>query len=534
MKQLLILLRANAYRVFGINKLRYERDKSTRLKGYLTLAGFALVALMMLGVCGLYFYWMSIPLEQMGMLDILPTLGMLAASLMILITGIFRANGVLFGQRDYDLLLSLPVPTSTLVLSRMLILYGSELFFTAFLLVPAGVVYAMRCAPGAMFYGSLVLMLLLIPAIPIIISAVLGLVIARFSVSFRHKNLVSIILAFGVTIPIIMFSFDTKGITSLVENFGNIAQAVSESIYRMYPPSRWFAGAVTQGSFGSLLLFAAVSIGAIALFTLVLSRTYRGLNEWITGVKTQRSFRLGKVRRSGQFKALFQKEWRRYTSSVLYVVNTAMGVILMTFACGAILFSGAQQVAVILEMPELGAVAQTFAPFLLCILVAMTSTTSSSISLEGKHLWQLKVLPIDARAAFSAKIAVNLALTLPAIALNATLLIITLKPDFSLALLYYLMPAVCAVFTAQTGLIANLIWPKLDWSNEAQVIKQGMPVMVSIFGGMAITILPAVLMMNFPLDHSLSLLVITALYALAAYVCYRWLSVKGANKFYLL
>lgn len=534
MKQLWILLRVNAYRVFGINKLRHERDKSIRLKGYLTLAGFALITLMMLGMCGLYFYWMSIPLESMGMLDILPVFGMAAASLMILITGIFRANGVLFGQRDYDLLLSLPVPARTLVLSRLLMLYGTELFFAAFVLIPAGVVYAVRSAPGTMFYIFFPLTLFLIPALPIIVSAAIGLLIARISVTFRYKNFGSIVLAFTVIIPIILCSFNSERINLLAENFGNTAKTVSESVYRMYPPSRWFSYAVTQESFGSLLLFAAVSIAAVALFIFVLSKTYSGINEWLTGVKKQKAFRLGKVRQSSLLKALFQKEWRRYTSSALYVVNTAMGVLLMTIACGAILYSGAEQVTVILKMPELGVAAQASAPFLMCVLVAMTSTTSSAISLEGKHLWQLKVLPIDAHAIFSAKIAVNLALTIPAIALNATLLVITLRPNFWLALLYYLLPMICGIFTAQAGLIANLIWPKLDWINEAQVIKRSMPVMVSILGGMATTVLPAALMLHLALDHSLSLLVITALYALAAYISYRWLSVKGANKFYLL
>ncbi len=534
MKQLGILLRVNAYRVFDLNKLRYERDKSIRFKGYLRLAGFALIALMMLGMCGLYFYGMSIPLEQIGMLDILPTLGMAAASLMILITGIFRANGVLFGQRDDDLLLSLPVPARTLVLSRLLMLYGAELFFAAFVLIPAGVVYAVRGAPGPMFYIFFLLTLFLIPALPIIVSAAIGLLIARFSVTFRYKNLVSILLAFAIMIPIILYSFNTERIISIAEDFGSIAKAVSESVYRLYPPSRWFANAVTQGSAGSLLLFIVISIMAIALFTLVLAKTYRGINEWLTGVKKQKAFRLGKVRRASPLKALFKKEWRRYTSSALYVVNTAIGVILMTFACGAMLFSGAEQVAVILGMPGIGAAAQTFAPFLLCALTAMTPTTSSAVSIEGKALWQLKVLPVDARAIFFAKIAVNLALTIPAIALNATLLAITLRPGFRLALLYYLMPAVCGIFTAQAGLIANLIWPKLDWSHEAQVIKQSVPVLAGIFGGMAITILPAAILLNLAPDHRLSLLVMTGLYALAAYISYRWISVKGANKFYLL
>lgn len=534
MKQLRILLRVAVYRTFDINKLRYERDKSTRLKGYLTLTGFALVALMMLAVCSLYFYWISIPLELMGMLDLLPTFGMAAASLIILFTGIFHVNSVLFRCRDYNLLLSLPVPELTLVFNRLLLLYGTGLSFAAFVLIPASVIYVIQSTPGVIFYFFMLLMLILVPVIPIIISAAVGLLIARFSATFRYKNFISIMLAFSVMTLIIIYSFNPEGIILMRENFGSTAKAVSESVYRMYPPSRWFASAVTQGSVGSLLLFATISLTAIVLFTFVLAKNYREINEWLMNAKKQEIFHLGKIQRSSQLVALFKKEWSLYTSSVLYVVNTAMGVILMTFACMAILFSGAEKITVIFKVPETIAVARTFAPFLLCILTAMTATTPSVISMEGQNLWQLKVLPVDARVVFFAKIMVNLVLTIPAIACNATLLIIALRPDFWLGLLYYLLPAVCGIFTAQAGLITNLIWPNLEWRNEAQVIKQSLPVMINILGGMAITILPATIVLNLAQGQRIALLVIAGLYALAAYFSYQWLSIKGVKKFYLL
>ena len=341
MKQLRILLRVAVYRTFDINKLRYERDKSTRFKGYLTLTGFALVALMMLAVCSLYFYWISIPLELMGMLDLLPTFGMAAASLIILFTGIFHANSVLFRCRDYNLLLSLPVPVLTLVFSRLMLLYGTGLSFAAFVLIPASVIYVIQSTPGVIFYIFMLFMLILVPVIPIIISAAVGLLIARFSATFRYKNFISIMLAFSVMTLIIIYSFNPEGIILMRENFGSIAKAVSESVYRMYPPSRWFAAAVTQGRVGSFLLFAIVSLTVIVLFIFVLAKNYRGINEWLMSAKKQEIFHLGNIQRSSQLIALFKKEWRLYTSSVLYVVNTAMGVILVTFACLAILFSGA-------------------------------------------------------------------------------------------------------------------------------------------------------------------------------------------------
>ena len=63
--------------------------------------------------------------------------------LVILFMGIgsvFGASKTLFGGKDNDLLLSLPVSTKTLLAAKMTAVYLEELLFTFFMLLPAGVV----------------------------------------------------------------------------------------------------------------------------------------------------------------------------------------------------------------------------------------------------------------------------------------------------------------------------------------------------------------------------------------------------------
>ena len=64
-----------------------------------------------------------------------------------LVTTVYKAPGLLFAFKDYDLLMSLPVRTGSLVASRLLMLYGVNLAFTLLTMVPAWVVYAVFAAP---------------------------------------------------------------------------------------------------------------------------------------------------------------------------------------------------------------------------------------------------------------------------------------------------------------------------------------------------------------------------------------------------
>ena len=89
-------------------------------------------------------------------------------------TTIYKANGILFSFRDYDLQMSLPVKSSTIVASRILILYGMNLGFTLLVMLPAAAVYTWMASPSPLFYLFFFFSLLAIPMVPIILATILG------------------------------------------------------------------------------------------------------------------------------------------------------------------------------------------------------------------------------------------------------------------------------------------------------------------------------------------------------------------------
>ncbi len=78
----------------------------------------------------------------------------------------------------------------------------------------------------------------------------------------------------------------------------------------------------------------------------------------------------------------------------------------------------------------------------------------------------------------------------------------------------------------------NLCLPKFDWKAETEVIKQGIPMMASLFGGMAISALPAALLV-YPgvKDVTLVTVGIAAVVGVAAWLIWRLLLTDGAKRF---
>ena len=82
----------------------------------------------------------------------------------------FAVKGVVFGGKDNDLLLSMPVSSTLLMASRVTAIYLENLLFSAFVLLPAGVVCTMLTQSGVghslLFWVRLVIAALTLPLLP--------------------------------------------------------------------------------------------------------------------------------------------------------------------------------------------------------------------------------------------------------------------------------------------------------------------------------------------------------------------------------
>ena len=114
------------------------RIGGSRRKAVSGWAALALMAALCLYISGMYSFSLGGQLAGAGCLEVLLLLMPAMAVIMGLVFTVFAAQGVVFGGRDGDLLLSMPVSAFAVMLAKLTALYVENLAFCAFLMLPAG------------------------------------------------------------------------------------------------------------------------------------------------------------------------------------------------------------------------------------------------------------------------------------------------------------------------------------------------------------------------------------------------------------
>ena len=127
-------------------------------------------------------------LGSMGMAEVIPSYGLAITGLITLFFTALKTNGVLFAYKEYDMVMSLPVKTSSVIASRFLTMYVLNLLLTAVILIPMGIGYVIWAGPGFGFYPAWILGILAAPLIPTTLAALLGTLIYFFLRDFKYAN----------------------------------------------------------------------------------------------------------------------------------------------------------------------------------------------------------------------------------------------------------------------------------------------------------------------------------------------------------
>lgn len=517
---------------FGLNKALHARDAKEKRKLLLLSIGI-LVGMFMIAAASFgYSFGMALTFEQIGRMDLLLAIMMAAASMVGFFTTIYKASGVLFGYKDYDLVMSLPIRTSHVVASRVLMLYVMNLFFTLILMLPAGAVYAIKVSPGAAYYPFFLMTVLFIPLLPIITATLVGAMISWISSRFRASRMIGLILTMVVIIGVMIGSFRIHGDEQAL---ADMSTQLADAIFKLYPLAAMYVDAVCSYQVGSLLLFIVISVLAFILFSTVLGTRYKAIHTGLTTSRTSSKYVMKTLKTSSPFRALYIKELRRYFSSSLYVLNTGIGMILLLVISIALSFISSESLGQLIEIPQLSDYLGRMAPLVVSLFVILSCTTSSSISLEGNNLWILKSSPVSPKSILLGKVAVNLTITIPITLLSCVMLMISLRMGWIDSLLLLVIPVLYACYSAMLGVIANLKFPKLEWTSEVAVIKQSASVLVSMFVGFISILIPlAILSLLSNVNGNLVLLGIGTVMLVVCAVMYKYMATQGERLFQAL
>lgn len=482
-----LLLKKQLFEIFS--PYFYDAKKNKTRSKISTVLYFALFALLIVGLLGGIFTFLSVklcqPLASAGLGWLYFALMGLIAVLLGAFGSVFNTYAGLYLPKDNDLLLSMPIPVSTLVASRLFSVYLMGLMYSAVVILPAVIVYWVTAGMTLPAVLGGIFLTVLISVFVLVLSCVLGWVVAKISQKLRHKSFI-VVLASLAFIGIYYFVYfkALSMIQDLLANAAVYGAQIKSSAYPIY-----LFGSVGVGDGKAILIVAAVVAALFGLTWVLLSRSFLHIAT-ATGKTVRREYRETANRQRSADAALLSRELAHFTGSPSYMLNCGLGTFLMPVCAVAVLWKGrnffAMLDAMFVDTP--GSV-----PVLLCVilcgLASMNFMAAPSISLEGKSLWLMQSLPVEPWRVLCAKLRMQFTLT----ALPLLLCIACIAITYHLPLLWLLVIVLFGVsytlLAALSGLMLGVKMPTLTWTNEIMLIKQSAPVVITLFGGMGYTVL---------------------------------------------
>ena len=170
---------------------------------------------------------------------------------------------------------------------------------------------------------------------------------------------------------------------------------------------------------------------------------------------------------------------------------------------------------------------------LISITAFMTSITNSVISLEGKNISIIKSLPIKTKTILMAKVYSALVITTPVLLIGDLILFIKFKLSLIESLLLIVLSILIPLVSHFIGIIVNLKYPRLDWENPAEVVKQSGSSFIAVMTGMVLLIITMFITLNIigKINPLLILSIYTIIYIIIDIILYKYLTQKSINDF---
>ena len=521
MKNNFILLKALLKSTSSLNFYKYSTDKKKKGRVVGRFIALGIIYIMIIG----YSIAMSIGYGELGLIEETPVLCGLLISLLSFILTFFKTNGYLFNFKEYDMLMSLPFEAKTVAGCKFLYMYIKSLPTQLSVSFAMLIGYGYYAKPPVYAYFLWVILSFFLPLIPMLIASAFGFLIARLSVGFKKKNIVQTVLTFIFVIFCFSLRFIIESIfrNDEVENVLGKTSEITGNIAKYYQPVNWFSGAV-KGNFLYCLLLIAVSVLLFSALFYIVGNSYRKINSALKSHSAKKNYKMTVQKKRSLVNTIAFKEFKRMTSSTVYITNVGIGEVLAILVSTVTLIFGFDKIvaAVTQNAPFDAAVLRPAIPFLIYFFIGMISTTACSPSLEGKNYWILQSLPIDSKTVYNGKMLFNMYLTVPFMTVSVLFMCIAAKVPVIETVLYIILGISLCAFSTAWGCVCGVKHMKIDWENEIEVVKQGAAVTLYVLPNMlaCMGLIAIMIFLGINIDHRLLAAGMTVIVSLLAFFSY--------------
>lgn len=407
----------------------------------------------------------------------------LAELTVLFVLSIFETKSELFDCKDNDLLLSMPVKSSALLASRLIVVLIMNYAIEAVVFIPAVVIYAAFSVDivGTLGFASVSLF---IPPLATSLASGVGYLIAILMKKTRGSTVFTM-LAY---IAFLVLYF--VGYTALIDGMDDFLLSFDPTFVEGKLPALEFIGNAASFKPLPFIMFIAISIIVSFVACFLMSRSYvklLGMNV----SRTKSAYRVGKIRPSNALGALTKKELIKFSSSATYMMNGGIGLIFLLVAAVAAAFNSDSLKYYSEYIFPFYKSEQTLSCIFASAITVLLSTvliSAASLSLEGRSLSVLKSLPVEDKTVLLSKLLPSVIICVPPTLVSSIILAFVIGSPIAYLPFIILTPLVAIVAFSALGLVFNVLFPNFDYQSEAQPIKQSIAVTLTMFSQLLISL----------------------------------------------
>lgn len=472
MRNLGILLRNSFKCMLGALQGKKARKKAGIVISLCVLGYIGIAVIFALQIQGLFSVMAEVNLPQ------IPLFNSIQVCVLLVFVLAFQSISEKTKTNDSDLLLSMPIKKTDIVISKTLSKYLFNLVLDSMIVIPTLVLYSIYFgfAVSVVLWG--VLLLMLFPLMGIGINYIINFLIVKIFNRFKYSNLYKTLFAlllFGGFVGIYIYNSAVMGLQDMT----TIDQFLNSNFF-----IGWCVRIILENNILCLLWVALIVLGVFALgiwaYASIFGKTYLKYKDQNTHIK---------FTNGGCFDGLLSKEIKKYFATPILMVNTVIGPIMLVILSIYIVIKGKTIFSVFMLDSK-----TVFAIILLIFLfmTAMTLISCCMISLEGKYLWILRSTPTSTNKILFSKSILNMIIFVPVEVITAVIICISLGANVTEWALLITLPIILNAIMSFGGTYINVCLPKLEWENEAQVVKSSLSLIVTLLIGMVLVIVPVI------------------------------------------
>ena len=423
---------------------------------------------------------------------------------------IFETINSLYFSKDLKQFLTMPIKPWKLILAKIINIIKSEYMMEVLMLLIPFLVYGQRGQEDVVFYIYTIIVLLLLPIIPIFLTALIVSIIMRITHKIKNKNKVLYIVAILTILAISLignnYKFDFARINYRIVDFtdmllrtNGMAEDLAEQFIILKPIMNILNNYNKLEGLLNLLTFIGETIGISAICLFMMSKIYlKGAIGTIVsdgqGSKSNKKIRLTlkDFKNNNKYFTYLVKEIKTLIRAPIFAIQCIIMPLIYPIIV-YIIIMGFAYFSRFFDYDLLGEINNRFnnvRGLIVFIGIAqvffmMNFTSIIAISRDGFNSKFMKFIPISLYKQFTIKSIPGIVLnTIPAVLM--TIFFFSITHNLSSSILIFIIFMLSNILGEKLKIIIDLLKPWMDWKTEYTMMKQNTNVFYELFYTMAV------------------------------------------------